>query len=191
MSVIIERLFDSSVYLGIGLVGTFLYVVRLVLSFIGVHHGGDADMHVHDGSVGDHGAGMQIFSVHSVLAFAMGFGWMGLLARAGWGWGNFPTLLAATVFGSALMLLSASVMFHMLKLQASPSIDIKTTVGTTGKVYLTIPAKGQGDGQVEINVSGRKKILPAVSTGAEIASFTIVTVTAVDDAKRLVVEARS
>lgn len=191
MGAILERLSDSSIYLGIALIGTVLYLVRLVLMFAGGHHGGDFDVHVHDGSAGDHDSGMQIFSLHSILAFAMGFGWMGLLARGGWGWNHPLSLTAAVAFGTALMLLSAFLMFNMMKLQSTPSIDMSTTVGTTGKVYLTIPAKGQGEGQVEIAVSGRKKILPAVSTGAEIASFTIVTITGVDDTKRLIVEARA
>lgn len=191
MGAILERLSDSSIYLGIALIGTLLYIVRLVLMFMGMGHGGDFDVHVHDGSVGDHDSGMQIFSLHSILAFAMGFGWMGVLARGAWNWSNYLALPAAFVMGLALMFLSAALMYNMLKLQSTPTIDVASTVGTTGKVYLTIPAKGQGEGQVEIAVSGRKKILPAVSTGGEIASFTIVTIKGVDDTKRLIVEARA
>jgi hypothetical protein len=54
---------------------------------------------------------------------------------------------------------------------------------------VNVPAKGKGQGQVEVVVSGRKKVLPAVSTGGKIASFVAVRVLEVRDDKTLVVEA--
>lgn len=58
-------------------------------------------------------------------------------------------------------------------------------------MYLTIPAKGQGQGQVEVTVSGRRKIIRAISSGAEIPAFADVTVVAAQDDESLVVEPKT
>ena len=55
-------------------------------------------------------------------------------------------------------------------------------------VYLTIPQRGKGHGQVEVSVSGRKKILRALSVKDEIAAFADVKVLEVRDDQTLVVE---
>jgi membrane protein implicated in regulation of membrane protease activity len=49
----------------------------------------------------------------------------------------------------------------MKRLQSEGTIDIQHTVGTEGKVYLTIPKNGTG--QVQIIAQGSLKIFDAVS----------------------------
>ena len=66
--------------------------------------------------------------------------------------------------------------------------DVATAVGHTCRVYLTIPEKGQGHGQVEASVSGRKKIITAISTGPKIAAFADVNVVEARDDGTLIVE---
>ena len=53
-------------------------------------------------------------------------------------------------------------------------------------VYLPIPEKGQGTGQVQVSVSGRKKIVRAVSAGPRFEAFTEVRVVEARDDATLV-----
>jgi len=53
---------------------------------------------------------------------------------------------------------------------------------------MTIPKQGAGRGQVEVDVSGRRKTLEAISTGEKLDQFSSVTVVEVRDDQTLVVE---
>ena len=186
---------DAAIYFILAMTATLLFLVRLGLQlFFGL---GDDDLDISgDVDVADAGhmdstGAFTLFSLLSILAFLMGTGWMGLTARVSWGWTAVPTSFAATGFGAFLMLLSASLMYGVRKMAKEARYDVNTAVGKTGRVYLTIPEKGKGRGQVEVVVSGRKKILTASSTGDEIAAFTTVTIVKVEDDHSLVVEVKA
>ena len=76
----------------------------------------------------------------------------------------------------------------MRRLNREVGYDPSTAVGRTARVYLTIPEKGKGTGQVEVSVSGRKKVLKAISSGPKINAFSDVKVIEVRDDETLVVE---
>jgi hypothetical protein len=186
----VYRFTDTSVYFIVAVSASLLFIIRMGLMMLGHGHG---DLgHVHGGDTshpGDSSSGaFNLFSIQSVLGFFMGTGWMGLAARLEWGMGPGPALATAVGFGVAMMLFSAALTFYMQKLNSEPRLDLASCVGTTGRVYLTIPAHARGTGQVEVNVSGQRKILEALTRGGEIAAFQSVKIVAVDDFKRAVVE---
>ena len=84
--------------------------------------------------------------------------------------------------------LSAGLMYAVRQMTHEGRYDVKTAIGQTARVYLTIPAKGQGQGQVEVTVSGRRKVLPAMSASDEIPAFTRVTIVDVVGEETYVVE---
>ena len=86
------------------------------------------------------------------------------------------------------MLLASSLMFTARKLNRTIEYDLGTAVGKTARVYMTIPRQGSGRGQVEVDVSGRRKVLEAISTGEKIGEFSSVRVVEVRDDQTLVVE---
>ena len=133
-------------------------------------------------------ASFTLFSLLSVLAFVMGTGWMGLAARVDWGLGRAPSFLIALGSGFSMMLFASGLMFMTRKLNRNVAYDVGTAVGRTGRVYLTIPTQGKGHGQVEVVVSGRKKILRAQSSGPQIAAFADVKVLEARDDETLIVE---
>ncbi|HTL53814.1 MAG TPA: hypothetical protein VL860_14670 [Planctomycetota bacterium] len=201
---------ESSIYLTIAIVGSIAFVLKLVLLFIGGHHGdvahpgdlpghGDighgaghsaGDMHG-SGDAGDHpdsSATFTLFSVQGVLAFLMGFGWMGLAGLEQWNLSSLFSLLLAAGFGFLMMLLSATLMYYAFRLEHIPVFDVRKAVGEIGQVYLNIPALGQGVGEVQIVVDGRQKVLKAKSTAGEIKSFTRVKVVSVERDLTLTVE---
>jgi hypothetical protein len=150
------------------LLGTALFVVKLVLMSLGaghlgtdLHHDGLSDAHSHDGT----DDAFKVLSIQGVLAFLMGFGWAGLAALHGTDWSTPLVLAAAAAAGTAMMYLMATLMHSLLKLQASGNIDIRRAVGAEGEVYVTVPGKAGGSGQVSLVVDGRQRIYNAVTSG--------------------------
>ncbi|MEM1107639.1 MAG: hypothetical protein AAGH99_03010 [Planctomycetota bacterium] len=172
---------DAVIYAGLAMAGTLLFLLRLGLSLL--FGFGETDFDVEDL---DHG-GFPLISILSITSFFMGAGWMGLIARVDWGLEPVPSSFAAGGFGFLCMLLSASLMFGARKLTQDVTYDVKTAVGRTGQVYMSIPAKGKGAGQVRVSVSGRSMIVAAISAGPAFEAFTDITVVDARDDQTLVV----
>lgn len=171
---------DVTVYLIMALVGTVFFVLRLVFAlFIG--DGGDADVGMESGD-----SGFSFFSLLSVLAFFMGAGWMGLTCRVDWGLSGLASAAAAAGFGTATMMLASGMMLMTRRLNQSVEYDLGTAVGRTAQVYMTIPESGRG--KIEVDVSGRRKIVDAISRGGAITQFTSVRVLEVRDDGAMIVE---
>jgi hypothetical protein len=153
--------------------------------------GGDAHVE-HDGATVHPGSGaaFRLLSVQSILALLMGMGWAGLAARVEWHFSALPALVVAGQFGFAMMLLSAFLSYQIRRLDREIVVDLRTCIGTVGRVYLTVPASGQGKGQIEVTVSGRRRILPAVSAGEAIPAFVPATVLRIEADGALLVEKR-
>lgn len=182
---------DSTLYFCMAAVGTLLFSIRIfMMLFFGMDSGGDfdVDVDVDAGGFEGHMGDFSLFSMVSVLSFMMGAGWLGLACRLDWGVGPVLSALYAALFGFGLMLMSSLALWQMRKLSAPGGYDVKTCVGKIGRVYLKIPAKGQGRGQVQITVDGRQKVLEAVSTGEEIESFASVKIVDIEGDETLVVE---
>jgi len=176
---------DVLAYLIMALVGTVFFLLRLLLALF---FGGDADM---DGDLGDVGHGdsaFSFFSLLSILAFFMGAGWMGLTCRIDWGLGSILSATYSTGFGLVLMLLASGLMAFARSLNQSVEYDLATAVGHTASVYMSIPKRGDGRGQIKVNVSGRLKMVDAISNGPPIGEFKSVKVLSVRDDGTFVVE---
>jgi len=182
---------DATLYFCMAAVGTLLFSIRIfMMLFFGLDSGGDfdVDVDVDAGGFEGHMGDFSLFSMVSVLSFMMGAGWLGLACRLDWGVGPVLSAIYAALFGFGLMLMSSFALWQMRKLSAPGGYDVRTTVGQTGRVYLKVPAKGQGRGQVQATVEGRQKVLEAVSTGEEIESFATVRIVAIEGTETLVVE---
>ena len=182
-----QRGADALTYGVLAIVGTLLFVARLSMALFSGGDGGDFDA---DGDIGTD-ASFTLFSLLSIMAFIMGTGWMGLAARVDWDLGRAVSAILSVGFGTTMMLLASGLMFMTRKLNRDVQYDVRTAVGKTARVYLTLPPRGEGEGQIEVSVSGRKKVLPAVSNGGQIEAFTAVKVVDVRDDDTLVVEPSS
>jgi len=177
--------FDVIAYLVMALVGTLFFFLRLALALF---FGGDTDV---DGDMADAGgadSAFSMFSLLSILAFFMGAGWMGLSCRVDWGLSSMVSAIAATGFGTVLMLLASGLMAFARKLNRVVEYDLGTAVGKTDSVYMSIPQRGQGRGQIKVTVSGRLKMMDAISNGPKIPEFRSVKVLSVRDDGAFVVE---
>lgn len=177
---------DVVAYLIMALLGTVFFVLKLLLSLFFGGDGGDLDGDL--SAVGESDSAFSLFSTLSILAFFMGAGWMGLTCRVDWELNSMISAAAATGFGSVLMLTASGMMAFARRLNRVVEYDLKTAVGHTATVYMTIPEKGEGRGQIKVAVSGRLKTIDAISPGPRIPEFQSVKVLSVRDDGVFVVE---
>jgi hypothetical protein len=180
---LVKRGGDAVTYFLMAAVGTVLFLLRLVVGLFGGDTGDfDSDI-AHGGTDGS----FNLFSLLSVLAFIMGTGWMGLAARIDWGLGRPVAVVLAVSFGAAMMFLAAGLMYMTRKLNREVTYDVKTAIGRTARAYMRVPAKGAGQGKVQVSVSGRLMTIDAVSVGPAIPEFADVKVMDVRDDQTLIV----
>ena len=173
-------------------ISTTLFVLKLGAQLVGpddlpwLEDGDLSDLH-HDPT-----AEFNLFSLQALLALFMGVGWLGLAASSEWGWGLIATLAVAGSFGLALMFATALLASRVQRLQSVRSVNRWSLIGTPAKVYLTVPPKGLGEGQVEVTLAGSKKILKAVNQGDQVApSFSDVTVVGIEGQSLVVTKKNS
>lgn len=174
---------DTAVYAGMALLGTALFALRMLLMFV-IGLDGDIDVDIEDI---EHGTGFSLISLQSIIGFFMGAGWAGLAARLEWGLDTPISAIIAGGFGVVLMVLSAAMMFAALKLRHDVTYEMDDATGKVGTVYMTIPEKGSGTGQVRVTISGRQMTVEAVSSGEKLEAFTAVRVDEVRGDKVLIV----
>jgi hypothetical protein len=150
------------------LVGTGFLFLQILLGEIG----GDADSAFEldadfdaDLAADDPGAEFRIFSLQSVSAFAVGYGWVGLAAfRA----------LNIEFSGSAIIGVGAGVLVSwifvilsrsILRLQSSGNVTLRDVEGKIGDVYITIPPAGTGHGRIKVAVHNSHYEYNAVQQG--------------------------
>ena len=152
---------------------TVLFFIQLVLTFTGMG-GDDAD----GGMEGDGGEGLdsdgngeageasgfRIFTVKNFITFFTVFGWSGITLHNA-GAGEYLVLFGALLIAGAVMLLVALLFVSITRLAQSGTMDVKNALGTTGEVYLPIPAGRSGRGKISIMLQGALREIDAVTAG--------------------------
>lgn len=163
--------------------GGLLFILRLVLLFLGGHHdsdfggdtGGDIGGDIASGDTGldAHGDGsfdhdhhdsdssFKILSLQSMTAFFMMFGLVGLALSRQSRLASFWAVLGALIGGSFALWVIGRIFRSMKYLQSDGTLDIKNAMFKEGTVYLTIPAEGEG--KVQITVQDALREFTAVS----------------------------
>jgi hypothetical protein len=161
----------DAIWFGVpALVGTLLFIIRMVLMLMGTDHdmASDTDVAAADGH--DAAGAFKALSLQTFTAFAMGFGWGGILGLYTLNWGMGKSLLLASGTGVGMVWLLAVMLRMMLDLQSSGNQKLESALGCEGEVYVGIPPKGQGTGQVKVVVSDRMRIINAQSEGEGVPS---------------------
>lgn len=155
----------QKIHWAIALPSTTIFIIQLVLTLVG----GDSHDFDTDGDADFDGAddGMHIFSVKSIVSFLMFYGWTGLAAieRGGIAWWGISGI--SLLVGLIMMFFTAWILFMLLKLQESGTMNIANAIGKQAEVYLTIPAKKQGEGKVQLIIQGGYKTLDAITEDTE------------------------
>lgn len=180
----------TAIYLGSAIVGGGLLLLQMAMSLLGGEHdggGGDVAHDFHAGDTADHGSGGMGFSFRAVVAFLtfFGIGGMGALQA---GLGSLPTLAIALGAGSLAFWLIGLALSSFNKLRSSGNVDVHNAVGVEGKVYLTVPAGGAGEGAVTVAVQGRIQQFKAITKGRELKTGALCRVVAVRSSDTLEIE---
>ncbi|MCM1339950.1 MAG: hypothetical protein NC191_09795 [Muribaculaceae bacterium] len=166
------------IYFYIASFATILFVLKLaIFSFVG----GDSEVHADFTAETDSDISFNFLSIQSILAFLMGFGWMGYTCIRQIGIDtHIKTLLISFSVGVVFMCLNTFLMFLVRKLEKNVKVDKSTALNTVGKAYTSIAPKACG--QIEIEVSGKLSIENAMNaTEEQINSFEPVKVVNVID----------
>ena len=105
-------------------------------------------------------AGM--ISFQGLVAAVTAFGLAGMAALS-MGWWTGLVLLAAAAAGMACSALTAGMLQWLMRQQDDGTVQTADCVGTTGTVYLSVPATNGGLGKVLIHVQGRTMEYPAIT----------------------------
>ena len=146
-----ELSFFEQVYWVLSIVGSFILVVLLVLTFLGGEVDGDVDVDG-DGAV-DGGAGFQFFSLKNFIGFVTIFGWTGIGCLRS-DFSMISTLVISFVCGVLMMTLMASLFYLLTGMVEEGTMRMSNAIGRTGEVYLPIKGKNGGFGKVQINIQG-------------------------------------
>lgn len=120
----------------------------------------DIDGEIDGEMAGD--TGLRLFTVRGMVAFFSVGGWAGISAIR-LGANHLTAVLIALVMGIVALFLVALFFKWIPRIQHNGTLRLSNAVGSTGEVYITIPAKGEGSGKINVIVQGQLSELTAVS----------------------------
>jgi hypothetical protein len=134
-------------FTGIGIFSSLILTIQMGMVMLG----GAIDMP--EAEIADTGEGGAFFA---------GFGWAGAAMLQG-GHGTGAATFVATLSGSAFLGVVIYLMSYLHSLRQEGTLNYSNAIGNVGNVYLPIPPKRKGMGQVEVMVQGRLRIVQALS----------------------------
>lgn len=167
----------------VAIVSGVVLALQMVLTLIGADTDFDAD-----GMDAGEGGDTGLFSIRTVGAFFTGFGWTGVSMLYN-GYGLGAATFAATVVGMIFLGMVLYLMRYMFSLREEGTLDYSNAIGEVGNVYLPIPPKRKGMGQVEVLVQGRMRTVRALTDhDKKLGNRTAVRVKALIDQQTFLVE---
>ena len=152
----------EAIYWIIAIVSTSLFLLKMLISFIGSHL--DFDLH-HDV---DFDFAADYLSIDTIIFFFKALGWIGVIGYRFTRFAGPIIFLIALSSGIFAFFLSAFMLRNMRRLESSGNLQMSNAIGQIGTVYLTIPEKGKGAGQIQVTVQGRLATLDAMSEDEKI-----------------------
>lgn len=176
----------SKFYWLIALLGSFIFIIVIILAFVG----GDADdIEGLDSEIeSDTGIGFQFITFKNLVGFFTIFGWSGIACIDA----NLSvplTFIISTFSGLLMMTIMAAMFYFMQKLTDSGTLNYKNAINTVGEVYLTIGANRSKMGKVTVSVQGTLRELDALTDSFDtLQSGTIIKVVDVTNNGILIVD---
>ena len=164
------------VYFLCAVFGGTLILLQLFLMLLGF--GGGADTESDFGDTADHSSPADIFKMLSLRTLVAGIAFFGLGGLAGLtgGTSKSVSVLIAIVSGLAAIYIVYYLYLAAARLKDDGSLSIKTLIGSTGSVYVRIPAAKSGIGKVLICQQERTVEYEAVTAGEELKTTTPIVV---------------
>jgi len=153
------------------LLGGGVVLLQLGASVLGLHHDAPHDSFGH----GPASEGLNLLSVRALSAGIAFFG-LGGLATLRVGLPLVAALAAGLIAAMGAAVGVALLLRSMKRLEGDQTFVLKNTVGLSGDVYLSIPARRGGTGKIHMTVQQRVVELDAMTTEDDIATGTRVLV---------------
>ncbi|MEJ6951597.1 NfeD family protein [Natronospora cellulosivora (SeqCode)] len=167
---------------------SLVFIIQLILTFMGL---GDSDgLDISGDGVSDidiDSGFFGLFTLRNFLTFFTVFAWSGIVYNS-YNLSNTLTVILAFLSGFLAMILVAFLFYSMMKLNHSGNVLYKNAVGKKGKVYIPIPAKGEGNGKIQVTFQGALREVAAITEGEALATGTRVVVAEIMDDNTLLVK---
>ncbi len=151
----------SGIYLAIAIFGSVIFAIQFIMTISGFD-GGEGSLDFSDDPSADlpeDVAGLNFFSLKSIVAFITFFGWGGVFWGS-YGWSGFAIALAC---GITMMAITTFIIYSMLKMQQTGNIKATDLIGQNGIVYLTIPGERKSGGLVTVSLPNCTRQISAVA----------------------------
>lgn len=146
---------------------TIIFVIKLGIYAV---VGGGSEVFSDFNTETDTDCSFNFLSIQSILSFMMGFGWMGFAGLRQFGLGQLMNFCVAFAVGLIFMIINASLMFAVKKLEKNVKKDKATALNQIGKAYTNFAPRGMG--QVEVVINGQLSVVNASNkTDVQINSF--------------------
>ena len=167
--------------------GGVLFLVQLVLMFVGGTVEADVDSDTETGGDATSDVSFKVLSLQGITSFVMMFGLVGWAMRADSHAGALTSMAVAVAAGVGSTWLIGRIFGFFVRLQSKGTLDMSRAEGASGQVYLAI--RPDKPGQVNVTVHGRLLTLDAVTEGGkELTTGTPIRVTRVISDNSVVVE---
>ena len=167
----------NNVLMAISIFSTFLFILKLIIF---IFTGGDSEVNADFTTETETDTSFTFFSIQSILAFFMGFGWTGLAAATQFNATKAVSLIIAFIVGIFFMFCSAYLMFCIKKLNHIVKKDLNELIGKYGKAYTAF--EPNGNGQIQIDFNNSLTIIDAINnTDSKINSFEQIKVDKIED----------
>ena len=114
---------------------------------------------------GDFGS-LKLFTVQGAVAFLATFSWVSIVCVKA-ELNEAVALSIGFVCGAAMMYLGAKLLQWMAKLAENGTFKLKSVIGETAQVYLTILPSGESGGKVTLSSTSRFAEVDAITEGAQ------------------------
>ncbi|AXT18770.1 hypothetical protein D7030_05955 [Flavobacteriaceae bacterium AU392] len=166
--------FLPKLYWVIALIGSLIFVVVMIMSFIGGDTDGVDDLDTEIDN--DIGIGFQFITFKNLIGFFTIFGWSGI-ACIDAGLSQTLTIIVSSFCGLVMMTIMAALFYFMSRLTDSGTLNIKNAIDAIGEVYLTIGANRSRMGKISVKVQGTMRELDALTDSfTDLKSGTIIKV---------------
>ena len=150
------------VYYYIALFSTILFILKLIIfNFVG----GDSEVFSDFNMEIDTDTSFNFLSSQAIIAFFMGFGWMGYAGLQQFGFAHLSNFLLAFFVGLVFMFVTAFLIFSVKKLEKNVKKDKSTALKHVGRAYTNFEPNGQG--QIEIEINGQLSVVNATNNTEE------------------------
>lgn len=115
-----------------------------------------------DGNVNSDFGTLRLFTLQGIIAFLTTFSWISICFVRG-GMQLAPSLFLGILAGAIMMYAVAKLLQASSKLTENGTFRIKSTIGESALVYVTIPEKGENGGKVTLTMESGFVELSAVT----------------------------